>query len=597
MSLVPPYRDATSMPQFLFLQAAAKPEVPFLWAKSGSDWVSTTWGEAADKVRACAAGLEALGVQAGDRVMLVSENRPEWVIADYGIMTAGAITVPAYVTNTVGDHQHILTDSRPAAVIVSKPNLARKVLEALLREDIHIPLIAIEPFDAGQVSITEIISWSRMLAAAPKDLPQPGPSSRDDIACIIYTSGTGGTPKGVLLTHEALISNCEGAWHHWNNLLPRTGAARFLSFLPLSHSYEHTCGMNFPITVGAEIYYAEGVNKLTQDMLTAHPTLMIAVPRLYDMMRTKIMTGIAKQNALRRAMFKTALRLGLRRLDGEAFTEVEETTDRILDRTVRRHVRDRFGGCLRAMISGGAPLNPEIGRFFTAMGIQILQGYGQTESAPVISSNRVPGAKIHTVGPAFFNVEVRLAADGELLVKAPSLMKGYWNRPKETAAAIDADGWLHTGDVCAIDEDGHILITDRKKDIIVNSGGDNVSPQRVEGMLTLAPEIAQALVYGDKRPHLVAVLVPDETFAQEFAEKAGKAADPAALVADPDFQKAMRAAVSRVNSGLSTVEKVRGFILTAEPFSVENDMMTATSKIRRHVIHKAYGDRLNALYD
>ncbi|MBN2751443.1 MAG: long-chain fatty acid--CoA ligase [Rhodospirillaceae bacterium] len=592
---VPPYRTLATLPEFLELNAARTPEKPFLWAKKDGIYSSINWKETADQVKACAAGLAALGISPGDRVVLVSENRPEWLIADFGIMTAGAITVPTYTTNTVADHQHILSDSSPKAVIVSTPALATRLAEAITRENLPIPLITMLPFESNQHSVAEVRSWASLLASGTE--PPQIPGRRDDVACMIYTSGTGGSPKGVMLTHDNLITNCEGCWDHWNNLLPADGSARFLSFLPLSHSYEHTVGQSFPVTVGAHIYYAEGVDKLTQNMVSARPMLMTAVPRLYDLMRAKILAANAKHPAWRRAQFDLALKLGGKSMDDpNSLTPQETRRNRLLDSQVRTGVRARFGGTLKGMISGGAPLNPEIGRFFTALGVQILQGYGQTESAPVIAANRLPGAKMETVGPMFSCVTVRLAEDGEILVKGRSVMKGYWNRPEETAAAIDAEGWLHTGDVGLIDSDRHLVITDRKKDIIVNSGGDNVSPQRVEGLLTLAPEIGQTMVYGDQRPHLVALIVPSAAFASDFTAKAGKTDDLTQLITDPDFIKAMRGAIKRVNVTLSAIEQIRKFTLTAESFTVENDMMTPTMKIRRHVIRERYGDALEALY-
>ncbi len=591
----PPYRELATLPDHLNLHADRTPDAPFLWSEEDTGYCALSWREVANRVRACAAGLAALGIGDGDRVMLVSENRPEWLIADFAIMSAGAITVPTYVTNTVADHRHILADAGPKAAIVSTRGLAARVAEAITREGRPIPLITIEPFESAQHSIAEVRSWSSLLDTA--EAPPPCSRGRDDVACMIYTSGTGGTPKGVMLTHDNILCNCEGAWLHWRNLLPTHGSARFLSFLPLSHSYEHTCGQCFPVTVGAEIYYAEGVDKLTQNMVSARPTIMTAVPRLYDMMRVKILSATAKWPAWRRAQFALALRLGSKRLDDPAsLTPEEARRDRLLDSQVRRDVQERFGGKLQAMIAGGAPLNPEIGRFFTALGVQILQGYGQTKSSPVIAANRLPGAKMHTVGPAFAGVMVKIAKDGEILVKGRTVMKGYWNKPEETAAAIDDKGWLHTGDIGAIDDDGHVVITDRKKDIIVNSGGDNVSPQRVEGLLTLAPEIGQAMVYGDRRPHLVALIVPAAPFVADFAAKSGKPADPARLIEDAEFIKAMRAAVTRVNGTLSAIEQVRKFVLTAEAFTVDNDMMTPTMKIRRHTIRKRFGAALEALY-
>jgi len=581
-----------------FDQVERKGDQPFLWAKEGDRYRPMSWHRVASQVSELARGLHASGVGPGDRVVLVSENRPEWFIADLAIMTAGAITVPAYTTNTDDDHRHIVRDSGAAAAIVSTRALAEKLLPAAHESDALKTVIVIEKPDIAQGLSVEVVSWDAVIKqggqahenviAAATDL------YAEDVACIIYTSGTGGAPKGVMLSHRAILHNCYGAREALMEL--GLGNEKFLSFLPLSHSYEHTAGQFFPLAIGAEIYYAEGIETLGANMVEARPTIMTAVPRLYETLHQRITLGVRQAGGAKEKLFTRALDLGRERyLRGGKLSPLKEITDKALDVLVRSKVRARFGGRLKALVSGGAPLNPDIGLFFTALGLRILQGYGQTESAPVISVNRPGLNKIHTVGPPVKDTELKIADDGEILVRGDLVMNGYWRNDAETAKTI-VDGWLHTGDIGELDQDGYLTITDRKKDIIVNSGGDNLSPQRVEGFLTLEPEIAQAMVFGDKRPHLVGLLVPDPDWMEAWAEERGKQANITDLADDPDFRKAINGALDRVNERLSQVEKVRRVAFADQPFTIDNEMLTPTMKIRRHKIKEIYGDRLKALY-
>ncbi|HET9149584.1 MAG TPA: long-chain fatty acid--CoA ligase [Alphaproteobacteria bacterium] len=583
-----------SLPAQLFAVAARKGAAPFLWEKRGGAWRSRSWREVADDVAALARGLRALGLSLGERVVLVSENRPEWLIADYGIMAAGLVTVPAYVTNTVEDHRYILSNVAARAVVVSTAALAKRVLPAVAASGTVAHVILIESLDRAPTLAAEIHGWTDVLAKGRTraDDPVPVALQRSDRACIIHTSGTGGAPKGVTLTHGAILSNVKGA----DVLLRAFGLGHevFLSFLPLSHSYEHTAGQAFPVAIGAEIYYAEGVEALAGNLVEARPTIMTAVPRLYETMQARIRRQVDRDGGLRKRLFDAALRLGAKRYAG-TLALWERPTDWLLTLLVRRKVRARFGGRLKAMVSGGAPLNPDVALFFTALGVTILQGYGQTESAPVVSCNPPGRVKLDSVGHPLVDVEVRIAGDGEILVRGELVMEGYWNDPANTATAIQ-DGWLHTGDIGEIDADGYLRITDRKKDIIVNSGGDNVSPARVEGLLTLRPEIAQAMVYGDRHPYLVAVIVPDETATAEWAKASGVATDPATLGADKRFCEFLGAAVEAVNTGLSPIERVRHFIVADEPFTIANGEMTPTLKVKRHAVKARYGAQLEALY-
>jgi long-chain acyl-CoA synthetase len=593
------YVDWQSLPAMFFEQAAKRNERPFLWDKREGTWRSITWGETAERVKLLARGLKALGIGKGDRVVLVSENRPEWLIADLAIMSAGAITVPAFTTNTVGDHRHILTHSGAKAAIVSSRQIAKRLLPAAAGASDLKTLISIEPLDLTQTQSFRTMSWADAMELgrqSPDDLPPIiAGLGRDEVSCFIYTSGTGGTPKGVMLTHGSIMANCEGAYDLL--LAFDLGEESFLSFLPLSHSYEHTAGQFLPIALGAELYYAEGVETLASNMVEVRPTIMTAVPRLYESMHQRIMRGVEKMSRFQKWLFLKAVELG--RKDYErpgSLNPWERILNWLCERTVREKVRARFGGRLKAMVSGGAALNYEVGVFFLALGVRLLQGYGQTEASPVISANPPGRIKLKTVGPALKDVEVKIAEDGEILVRGECVMKGYWRDAESTARAV-VDGWLHTGDIGLMDEDGYIQITDRKKDIIVFSGGDNVSPARVEGFITLQPEIAQAMVHGDKRPNLVAVLVPDPDFLREWAGANGKPNDLAQLATDPELHKTLSAVIDRVNRDLSTLEKVRRFVIAREAFTVDNGMMTASLKIRRHKIKEVYGAALEALYE
>ncbi len=583
------YETWPNLATMFFETAAERGESPFLWAKSDGVYGPLNWGQAAARVRALAAGLKAQGLKPGDRVVLVSESRPEWLISDVAIMAAGGVTVPAYITNTSDDHLHILGNCGARAAIVSTGELAARLFPAAQHTNSLEFIIAMEPPHMDQSGAFRLLSWEETLeaGAAQESGIEGGVEKlaaglkRNDTACLIYTSGTGGAPKGVMLSHGAILSNCGSAF----DALAQLGLSDevFLSFLPLSHSYEHTAGQFFPVSIGAQIYYAERIETLGANMIEARPTLMTAVPRLYESLHQRITRGLAREGGLKERLFTHALALGVRAYEGQdPLSPWEKMINGVLDVLVRRKVRARFGGRLKALISGGAPLNYQIGLFFTALGLRLLQGYGQTESAPVISCNPATDNRIATVGPALKGVTVKIADDGEILVRGELVMQGYWDDPQATAEAIK-NGWLHTGDIGEIDGDGYIRITDRKKDIIVNSAGDNISPQRIEGFLTLEDEISQAMVYGDRRPHLVALIVLEE----------GLAAVPRGV---GTVRKAVARAVDRVNKELGLVERVRHFILAEEPFTVENGLMTPTMKIRRHKIREIYGAGLEGLY-
>ncbi len=512
-------------------------------------WHAVSWTEFARRAASVARGLRAAGVQAGDRVLLVSESRPEIPIIETALMAIRAVPVPAYTTNTPEDHAHLLMDSGARVAIASTVALADRVQSgAALVGGLDL-LFCMEPGRGRAFGPLQEDT------APPDDIEaEAADITSGALACLIYTSGTSGLPRGVMLPHRAILSNIAGVAPL---ALPlKLEGSVYLSFLPLSHSYEHTVGQFILPAFGAEIVYGRGLETLAADMLTARPTILTVVPRMLEVIRTRITLQMAREKAWKQRLFAAALAAGLRRLDGTE-TLGDRLAAPLLDRLVRRKVRGRFGGRLVALVSGGARLDPEVGRFFQALGLPVLQGYGQTEAGPVVSVNPPADSRAATVGRPLAGVEVRIAEDGEILVRGGLVMDGYWNQPDATAAAI-RDGWLHTGDVGELDANGYLTITDRKKDIIVLSGGENVSPARIEGHLMSEPEILQAVVTGDGQVGLGALVVPAE---------GGDAPSVAA-------------AVARVNKRLSVTERIRRHALVP-PFTIENGLLTPSQKIKR----------------
>ena len=572
---------------------------PYLWRKVEGKFLSLSWLEVQKKVNALAKGLISLGILKGDRVVILSENRPEWQIADLAIMSIGGITVPAYTTSTTSDYKHIINHSEARCIIVSSNDLALKAIPATLNSKCKNVIL----IDEDKKKFDEPLyftNWNDLIeqnnnSKNDNDLEENIKSQkRTDTACIIYTSGTGGSPKGVMLSHGAMLINCSGAQELLKNLISDLSEIRFLSWLPLSHSYEHTLQF-YEMGIGAQIYYAEGIDKLLVNMSEVKPHFMTAVPRFYDSLHTRISQGLKKQGKLSQLFFSTTLKLGKKKYNNQKMTSMEKVLNGIMDKIVRKKVNKRFGGSLRALVSGGAALNYEVGLYLTALGLPLLQGYGQTETAPVVSANPPERIKLDTVGTIFKGTEVKIAEDGEILVRGENIMNGYWNDPKATSSTI-VDGWVHTGDIGEFDKDNYLKITDRKKDIIVNAGGDNISPSRVEEKLNIEPEISQSMVYGDFKNYLVAIIVPDKEQALLWAKNNNKENSLSTLVKDEDYNKTIKEIISKVNNNLSVIEQVRKFILIDHEFTIENDMMTPTMKVKRYKIKSVFGDQLEKLY-
>jgi len=595
------YEAWRNLPQMFFEQAARLGDRPFLWSKRDGAYLPLGYAETALLVNRFARGLRALGLRPGDRVVLVSENRPEWLVADLAIMAAGGVTVPAFTTNTAADHQYVLTHSGARGAVISGRAIARRLLPAALEAPDLGFLVSLEDLDLAQRPAIDVRSWSDVVARGierPDDVAATiADLAREEPCCIIYTSGTGGTPKGVMLSHGAILANCRGA----HDVLADFGLGDevFLSFLPLSHSYEHTAGQFFPISIGAQIYYAESIERLTDNMAEARPTIMTAVPRLYEAMHQRIMRSTERTHGLRKRLFLAACALGRQKYERPGtLTLGQRLLDLVVEALVRRRVRRRFGGRLKALVSGGAALNYEIGLFFTALGLRILQGYGQTEAAPIITVNPPARVKLHAVGPPLHGVELRIAADGEILAKGPNIAtRGYFKQPDATKEVFEADGWFHTGDIGRIDEDGFVFITDRKKDLIVTAGGMNIAPQNVENLLKADPFISQVMVYGDRRPYPVALITINPEELQKFAHEQGiLATDAAVIVKHPKIVERIGRTVEEKNTQLQSYAKIKKFTVLPTDFTLDGGELTPTLKVKRKVVAQKYMDAIEELY-
>ena len=441
-------------------------------------------------------------IQKGDRCLLISENRPEWMISDLSIMLAGGITVPAYTTYVSRDYEYIINDCTPSIVFVSDDTQFNKVKNICERSPFIKKIFSFETLTGVDVktyfNIGNIIKDKNFSDISEFKLT----STRSDPACIIYTSGTQGNPKGVILSHGGILSNCEGGYKLLKPILEKE--TRFLTWLPLSHSYEHAVQF-IQIAVGAKVFYAESIDKLIKNMSDCSPHIMTAVPRFYQNLYQKINATFNKAKGFKKKLIENTVNLGIKNFKKHKMSFLDKIINSIVEKLVRNKIKKQFGGSLKTFVSGGGALDSEIGTFLNAIGLPTLQGYGLTETSPVVSCNPIDDIRIETVGIPFTCNEVRIAEDGEILVKGENVMLGYWNNEEETKKVI-IDGWLHTGDIGKF-ENNYLKITDRKKDILITPGGDNISPLKIENMLTSLEIIDQAIVYGDNKPYLVALIV------------------------------------------------------------------------------------------
>jgi len=532
------------------------------WLKPKSN-KQYTWNEVSEKIFKLSNLIRPI-INEGDRCLLLSENRPEWLIADIAIMNAGGISVPIFTTYSDDDYKYIINDCKPTIIIVSNETQFQKI-KNYINKEIKL-VISFEEIKHKSILIEDVCNQPLLNKNRNKNLNRKSP------ACIIYTSGTSGKPKGVVLSHGGILSNCEGALEVLNTLIKKKKII-FLTWLPLSHSYEHTVQF-IQILIGAKIFYAESLEKLILNMIEAKPTIMTAVPRFYQNLFNKINLNFSKQKGIKKILINQTLELGKKVLNKKKLKITEKIINFFCEILIRKKIKKQFGGNLEAFISGGGALDQNIGEFLNAIGLPTLQGYGLTEASPVVSCNLPGQIKVDTVGPAFKTNEIKLAEDGEILIRGENVMLGYWNKKKETEEVIK-NNWLYTGDIGEIDSDGFLKITDRKKDLIVNFGGDNISPTKIENFLCLNNNIKQSFVYGDKKNYLVALLVVEKNFTTQD------------LIAEY---------IDNLNEKLSSIEKIKKYFIISNEFTIENKMLTPTLKLRRKEIVRMYFNQIENLY-
>ncbi len=535
---------------------------PFLkWLKSNKP--TYNWDDVTERIYKLSYKIKSL-INEGDRCLILSENRPYWLISDLAIMNAGGISVPIFTTYSLSDYEFILNDCKPSLIFVSNESQFKKIKNYINPEVKKI--ISFEKIDSESLLISDIFKEKNSQKNINKNLKRNMP------ACIIYTSGTSGKPKGVVLSHGGILANCEGAIELLNPLIKKKEPV-FLTWLPLSHSYEHAVQF-IQILLGAKVFYAESLEKLISNMSLAKPTIMTAVPRFYQNLFSKINTNFSKQSGFKKALINKTLYLGKKVLRKENLKPHEKIVNFLCKILVRKKIQRQFGGNLQTFVSGGGALDKNVGEFLNAIGLPTLQGYGLTETSPVVSCNLPGNIKVETVGPPFKTNQVKIAEDGEILVKGENVMLGYWNKEKETKEII-RNGWLHTGDIGEIDDEGYLKITDRKKDIIVNHGGDNISPSKIENFVCNNEKIKQCLVYGDKKNYLVALIVVEK---------------------DLKDNSTIRSIIDNLNKNLSIIERIKKFKLIDEEFTIENGLMTPTLKLKRKKIIEKYKQHLEKLY-
>jgi len=578
-------------------------------------YVSITHAELYGQVEAMALALRALGLSRGDRIGIMSENRLEWVVADFACVCSGMVDVPIFPILTAKQVEFIFTDAEVKAVFCSNAFQLNKLLKALpsLPSLNHVVVMQEEvlhgEIDAGGKNL---VAFAELLREGMRLREAVGGQLRnlvaqaqpDDLLTLIYTSGTTGNPKGVMLTHGNFAANIHGA----AAAFPIHTDDVVLSYLPLCHSYERTAGYYTCFACGATIAFADSIETVSENLLEIRPTLMTSVPRLFERIKGRIEKSVAAGPENNRKIFDWALRIGIEKARAE---QREKSVGLLLraryafaDKLVFTKVRQRTGGRIRFFVSGGAALSTDVGEFFFALGLKVIEGYGMTEASPIISANPFSRPRLGTVGVPLNNVEVRIAEDGEILTRGPHVMKGYLNDPASTAEVIDSDGWLHTGDVGRFDDDGYLRITDRKKYLFVSSGGKNIAPGPIESLLLGSRLIDQIILIGNDRPFITALIVPNFEALVEIAQAQGlnvgaldQHNEREALLDQDAVILVFEAEIKRMQRDLAAFERVRRFGLLPEHFSVENGMLTPTLKVRRNVVEQKFADRIEKMYE
>ena len=520
---------------------------------------SYSWSEVFKSINILSTELSKF-VTKGDRCLLISENRPEWFISDLSIMLSQSITVPAYTTYIEKDYDYIIDDCSPSVIFVSNDEQFNKIKNIVKKKNFIKKIFSFEKIEdldpKNYININNLMNESK-----DNNFNLTSNLNRKDVACIIYTSGTQGNPKGVMLSHGGILNNCEGAIELLNPLI-KNNNPKFLTWLPLSHSYEHTVQF-VQVSVNAKVFYAESIDKLIKNMNDCSPDIMTAVPRFYQNLFQKINSNFEKIKGVKKVLIKKTISLGLKKNKRIHLNFFEKIQNLLLDKIIRKKIKAQFGGSLKTFVSGGGALDKEVGYFLNAIGLPTLQGYGLTEASPVVSCNPIDDIRVDTVGPPFKGNEVKIAEDGEILVKGENVMLGYWNNTLETNKVLK-DGWLHTGDI-GVFEKNYLKITDRKKDIIITPGGDNISPLKIENEIINSNLFDQAIVFGDNKPYLIALLVLSDD--------------------KKDLDKVeIKDEIEKINNNLSKIEKIKKYFLINEKFSIENGMLTPTLKLKRFKI-------------
>ena len=545
------------------------------WHKENGNWVSISWNEAGRQINILSEFLKTIEINKGDRVSIISKNSPFWCIADLAIMKIGAITVPAYTTSNENELLYLLNHSESKLALLDEEAYLKikKIKKKLIFTKKFILLENLKSTENKSFFIYHKDILNKKIITNSQETNIDYKISKDDTACIIYTSGTSANPKGVMLSHNSIKSNIEGAKIYLDDI--KIDNHKFLSILPLSHAYERTGGFLLPIYIGGEIFFSNNRDQLLNDLQFVNPTLMVAVPRLYDVLLKKISNSIKSKNKIIKYLFEKNLILGNKKYKNESLNVKDKFLDFIIDLTIRKKIKKIFGKNLMAFVSGGAALKQNAAIFFFSMGIKILQGYGQTEYSPIISITPFNKIKLDKVGKAIHLTEIKLSKDKEILVRGKSLMQGYWKDKKSTDKTI-INGWLHTGDLGLFDDENYLKILGRKNEMIVNSGGENIAPAPLEDLFLSYDEIDQIMIYGHEKPYLVALVYPSE----EIKEN----------------KKLVRKIFDEVNNNLSLTKKIRKFYLIKNPFSIESSELTPTLKIKRRIVEKNYHKELQSLY-
>ena len=576
----------TNLPQIFFNNSELYENKTLFGFKRDDNWEHLSWKNTKDLVLNISSALHEIGVKKNDKISIIADNSYKWCAVDLATISLGAITVPGYTTSNEEEISYLLSHSETSIVFVNGKllSLILKILPSLNKIK-HVICIddtntsKLKKFNIGFYTFNELLNLGSKSDEKSKIVERfVSKINENDVVSIIYTSGTSNKPKGVMLTHKSIISNIVGA----NELVSEIKIKdhKFLSIIPLSHAYEHTAGFFLPIYIGAEIYFNENRDQIVNDLLSVKPTLMTAVPRLYEVLYKKINNQLLTKSKFSQKLFEKTITFGTKKYKKIKLSFLEELQNIVLDKLVRKNFQKKFGGNLQAFISGGAALNEQVGLFFQSLGINILQGYGQTECSPLISCNPISKIKIDTVGVVIKGLQVKISNENEILVKGSSLMKGYWKDKKNTDKVL-VNGWLHTGDLGSIDNDGYLKISGRLNEMIVNSGGENIAPVPIENLLLSYDEIEQVMIYGHNRPFLIAIIIPNETFLSDN---------------DNFLKENLQTILNNVNKNLSQTKKIRKFISSNEVFSTDNGQLTPTLKIRRHVIVNRYKDEINNLY-